>query len=458
MIRKPGGSYNPPNKSTLDKFSEVGGVPYFNGSPLNSNGGGIVSDGSKITDGTIPSSKLKTATDADKIKLVHLSTEVTQAMNGTGALPDAGISALKTDAFLRDSINLINPNTIKNDYSYNPVTGVLSASSGSSVTDYIPVTALATYTTSIAYLTWTWFDSSKNFLSGHYAGAGLNTGTGPAAGKQNDAPAGAAFIRLGGSTANVAGSMFIQGKSTDAPSDFIPYNRYGFTNLVYGEKLGHFAGKKMIVFGDSIAMDGDGSTSPKRADRWTGYFERDFGFKVTNYAIGGSRMTPQAGEPFKSVYNVIMDGTVKVDTTAEYCVIAIGTNDHSKNMPLGTLADTTSSTFYGAYRLSIEALLTANPTMKIFICTPIQKFMGVTDPGSGLGYFINGANANGVTLLDFCQAIKNLGDEYSIPVIDMYRNSRINKMNYSQYMLSDKLHPNVAGHRVMAEAMKKAMF
>ncbi|GKU80176.1 SGNH/GDSL hydrolase family protein [Paenibacillus sp. L3-i20] len=218
----------------------------------------------------------------------------------------------------------------------------------------------------------------------------------------------------------------------------------------------------MNVFADSISMDGNGSTSLTRGDRWTGAFERELGFKITNFAIGGSRMTPELDgtDQFKSVYNVVhdgSDGTKTVNYQADYTIIFSGTNDHSKNMPLGTINDIANTTFYGAYKLVVKKLLTTNVDLKLFLVTPIQKFMGHTTTDNGEGWFHNGPNGNGATLADFAQAIRNIGEYYSIPVIDLHRTSGINEFNFTLYHSADKLHPSKEGQRVMADAMKKFM-
>lgn len=394
-----------------------------------------------------------------KTKLSEMETAISNASSGGQTVVS------ESSLFIRDSVNLLNPAEITQDQGFtNPTTNTIGSNTANSISGYIPVSPNLPYFTTQDYMLWAWYDNNKAFISGHYGAGGINTGSGNGAGKKNDSPSGATYLRISGTKAKMNATMVLQASTNDAPTDFIPYDRWGFAPNVTGDKLiGTFEGKTMNVFGDSISMDGDGSSSLKRGDRWTGAFERELKFRITNFAIGGSRMTPEADgtDQFKSVYNVVMDGsdgTKTVDFQSDYTIIFSGTNDHSKNMPLGTIADTTSATFYGSYKLVIQKLLTQNIDLKLFLVTPIQKFMGHTTTDNGEGWFWNEANGNGDTLNDFAQAIRNIGELYSIPVIDLHRKSRINEFTYTLYHSSDYLHPSKEGQRVMADAMKKEMF
>ena len=125
------------------------------------------------------------------------------------------------------------------------------------------------------------------------------------------------------------------------------------------------------------------------------------------------------------------------------------------------MADTadTPTTFYGALKYVITTLSANNPKAKLMLITPMKttKFQYHTYDNNGNLM----QNANGNTQLDFVNAIKQVGEYYSIPVLDMYSNS-----NYSPYLPSqvghdnftaDGLHPTAHGYERIAQTIGHAI-
>ncbi|AGK96815.1 SGNH/GDSL hydrolase family protein [Clostridium pasteurianum] len=216
---------------------------------------------------------------------------------------------------------------------------------------------------------------------------------------------------------------------------------FGFTEIErYGDLrrlTNKWYRKRGVAFGDSITVgylttNGGYTAYVKQALVLTAY---------DNFAISGTPMangTAQNG-------GVGTNGTIKTKnfatTNYDFVTIASGTNDFKLNVPLGTLGvmgDTTfdTNTFYGAYRDAIEYMLGQSPTMKIILLTPLQR--------DNSSYDVNYTNTAGAKLIDYVNAIKNIGEMYSLRVIDQYRFSGISKKNLST-LTADGLHPNDVG-------------
>lgn len=129
-----------------------------------------------------------------------------------------------------------------------------------------------------------------------------------------------------------------------------------------------------------------------------------------------------------------------------------GTNDYANKTVLGTIHDAkTKNTFYGNLKYDIEKILAdkqKNATVVFF--TPLKR-----------GAFKKQVvypkpNAAGFKLEDYVDAEKKVCKLYSIPVIDLFNESGIEAKNLKQYTI-DNLHPNDAGHRLLANVIIKEL-
>lgn len=199
--------------------------------------------------------------------------------------------------------------------------------------------------------------------------------------------------------------------------------------------------KNALSLGDSIvAQDGVvyGGTSTI-AKGYQTILKEKLGFSsILNKGISGAPMAN--GTANGAGTNTT--GKNQTYTSQDLVIIAAGTNDFKLNVALGTqgiIGDTTfdTNTFYGAYRDLIEFILKAKPTIRIVLFTPLQR--------DNSGYDVNFSNTSGHKLIDYVNAIKNIGQMYSVPVVDLYNNSGITKLNLATYTI-DGLHPNDAGY------------
>ncbi len=173
------------------------------------------------------------------------------------------------------------------------------------------------------------------------------------------------------------------------------------------------------------------------------------GMTVYNYGISGS-----------GFYNrqAVADNISESDI--DFITVFLGTNDYgnggSNNKPLGAFGDTGTSTISGCIDTLLTGLLNKFPTKKIAVFTPLPR----------LGNWGSNAttNAQGYTLEHLSNMIMAYAKHYSIPCLDLYHESSlpvwIPAANTAYFKASstlepDGLHPNDAGHQVLATKIQK---
>ena len=203
------------------------------------------------------------------------------------------------------------------------------------------------------------------------------------------------------------------------------------------EYVPEWVGGSFSVLGDSIVSSG--------ARMWDSVRDR-LGF--ASYRNGGVWGAPMADGTSKGAGTVTTARSLSYEND-EMVYVAAGTNDLTQNVALGsigTVAQTTfdRTTFYGAYRSTIEYILASNPKVKLFLATPLQR--------NANGYSVEKANGNGLKLGDYRAAIIALGAFYGVPVLDMYAISGFTGRTLATFT-GDGLHPNEAGFDRMASVV-----
>lgn len=185
------------------------------------------------------------------------------------------------------------------------------------------------------------------------------------------------------------------------------------------------------------------------------------------YAIGDS-ITEQNIYPYfvdktlqlKSVYNAGISGAgmkdminkLSVEGLGEYdiCTVFCGTNDFGAGTILGNISDDrTASTFYGYTKNVIYNILTGKPNINLMFITPLYRGKFDNQPGAGE------TNSAGFKLVDYVNAIIDVCNYYSIPVLNLFHTGGFNEFTISTYT-DDNLHPNQKGGKLIAN--KIAMF
>ena len=194
----------------------------------------------------------------------------------------------------------------------------------------------------------------------------------------------------------------------------------------------------------------DGATGDFLGDSLTeqGYFTGAmtslYGVVVNNYGVSGttiSNINPS---------NMFSTRISSMSTSCDFVFVLGGTNDWGLKAPLGAknaLTYGNYDNFYNALYTTLTDLRARFQTKPIFISTiPQRNWQG---GGQASGIFNNG---NGVTLMEFNDAIKYVANIIGATVIDAFE-SGITTQNLSVYT-PDNLHFNaVGGARFAAHVM-----
>ncbi len=203
-------------------------------------------------------------------------------------------------------------------------------------------------------------------------------------------------------------------------------------------------GKKINFLGDSITI-GEGTSDVSR--RFSDLIAARYGAVCRNYGIGGTRIAPQRTPSEMPHWDLDFCARVaEMDPDADVIFVLGGTNDFGHgDAPFGTMADRAPTTFYGALHTLYRSLIEKYPRAIIAVGTPLhrrnEECPGGTRKSAPVG-----------TLADYVDAIKEVAAYYALPVLDLYSVSGLqpNLPVIQELYVPDKLHPNDAGHEILA--------
>ena len=198
---------------------------------------------------------------------------------------------------------------------------------------------------------------------------------------------------------------------------------------------------KVNFLGDSIT-EGTGTSGPDT--RFHALIAKKYGLVARNYGIGGTRiahqMTPSANPRWDLSF---CDRFSQMDDDADLVVVFGGTNDYGHgDAPIGTPDDRDPSTFYGGCHFLMKGLIEKYPESVIVIMTPLHRAVEERV-----------REGETLRLQRYVEIIREVAEYYSLPVMDLWAKSGIQpKVDViKQKYCPDGLHPNDAGHVILAE-------
>ena len=238
-----------------------------------------------------------------------------------------------------------------------------------------------------------------------------------------------------------------------------------------------FKGMKLLTIGDSLSAHNNWQ---KWLVEWLGVtFDNDENINGKDghkpMAKGGTAIAPTTED---SIYMRSLDAKYYADDiNGTAIIIYAGQND---SVALGTIDDTpytekivtTASklTFYSSYMGMVENILADIPSARIYLMTqmPVRLEIGMegtAEPYVGVVRFPDMASVLAYEAIRYkkVEAIRAISKKYSLPCIDLWKDSGINDYN-SKYWYGavggtcGQVHPNNIGYKRMAEVAVAKMY
>ena len=205
-------------------------------------------------------------------------------------------------------------------------------------------------------------------------------------------------------------------------------------------------GKKINFLGDSIT-EGHGTSG--ESCFFTTLIAQQTGAVCRNYGIGGTRIARQTVPSENPRHDLDFPGRVdEMDPDADIVVVFGGTNDFGHgDAPLGCMADRDVYSFYGGLHTLYTSLIEKYPAARIVVLTPLHRLNEDNPRGDGK------KPQDVATLKEYVGIIREVAEYYSLPVLDLFATSGMQPRVpvIQQRYIPDGLHPNDAGHRLLAE-------
>jgi lysophospholipase L1-like esterase len=228
-----------------------------------------------------------------------------------------------------------------------------------------------------------------------------------------------------------------------------------------------YLGKTVNCLGDSMT---DTAITPEPYVKWLAQllgFNKDH---VRNYGLGGSSITPRTEtvNDWDTVASFLERYSGMED--ADVVIVFGGVNDWVTGRTLGTMEDTDTGTFYGAFKALCQGLMAKYPMKDIYVFgSPQNDYAGrpATDlAGTKWAGNTDGYNRKGHKLVDYVRAMGEVCAVYGIPFCDMtkglwwglsgvlgqYRGNA-DGTHIAGPLGNDGLHPNAEGHKQIALKM-----
>ncbi len=174
---------------------------------------------------------------------------------------------------------------------------------------------------------------------------------------------------------------------------------------------------------------------------------------ITHMGIAGSCISAESDY---GISNTPLINRWHTIPNADLIVIFMGTNDYGHETPLGSINDTSDTSFYGALDVVVNGIRNAYPNSQLVFVTPLHRYGFGTSKILGTQFASDDKpNGVGATLGDYVDAIKAVCGKYSLPVIDLFTECTLDPKDKNYY--PDGLHPNAAGHDIIADLIYECL-
>lgn len=213
-------------------------------------------------------------------------------------------------------------------------------------------------------------------------------------------------------------------------------------------------GKIVHFLGDSIT-EGVGTSDPSHI--YLNVLKESAGLaEANNYGISGTRIAEQrVPTDYCPTFDLFFGSRVEgMKDDADIIVVYGGVNDWGHGDALiGRMSDRCTNTFYGGLHYLIGKLIAKYPRAQLVFITPLHC-CGEQDVH--VKNSADGTYADHPVLDDYVKIIREVCEYYSIPICDFHRISGIqpNVDLIREMYCPDGLHPNDAGHRLMAAKLE----
>ena len=201
-------------------------------------------------------------------------------------------------------------------------------------------------------------------------------------------------------------------------------------------------GMTINFLGDSITQ-GVGTTADSK--RYFALLQQAYGLKEANgYGISGTRLAIQSVPSENASFDQHFASRIPEMKSADAVVVFGGTNDFGHgDAPIGTFADRTPETFYGACHDLCIKLIERYPGKPIVFMTPLHR---LDEQEARVKH------GKTVVLKSYVDIIREVAEYYALPVCDLYRISGMQPAVpvIQETLIPDGLHPNDAGHEIIA--------
>lgn len=218
-----------------------------------------------------------------------------------------------------------------------------------------------------------------------------------------------------------------------------------------------FKGKTISFLGDSITY-GYGLKDNEK-DRFSTIIENDCQLKEAyNYGVSGTRLAYQSKPSNPARHDLYFCGRAFSLFPADLIFVYGGVNDYLHgDAPLGVNTDKTPVTFYGALEYLLTTLEQNYPDSRIAFATPAHCYRQEYTDSQPSNDKRKGGEESRNPLYVYVEAIKEKCLEHNVPVLDLFNDFEINVNNKAQRdkYTTDGLHFNEAGHKALAERIKK---